>query len=108
MELFGPKVTWVPSARWVIDGKFWTSSGVSAGTVPWRWKIFLGEVGGHCFCGSELLVKMNGHYTYIYLYILADLSTIQCCKSFLKDQCLTSQMRKKNTKKKNTMFLDHI
>ena len=32
MELFGPKVTWIPSARWVIDGKFWTSSGVSAGT----------------------------------------------------------------------------
>jgi transcriptional regulator GlxA family with amidase domain len=27
----GPKVDWVPKARWVEDGKFWTSSGVSAG-----------------------------------------------------------------------------
>lgn len=28
---FGPKVNWVPEARWVEDGKFFTSSGVSAG-----------------------------------------------------------------------------
>jgi transcriptional regulator GlxA family with amidase domain len=28
---FGKNVTWVPSARWVRDGKIWTSSGVSAG-----------------------------------------------------------------------------
>lgn len=27
----GPKVDWRPEARWVEDGKFWTSSGVSAG-----------------------------------------------------------------------------
>jgi transcriptional regulator GlxA family with amidase domain len=27
----GPKVNWVPMARWVDDGKFVTSSGVSAG-----------------------------------------------------------------------------
>jgi transcriptional regulator GlxA family with amidase domain len=27
----GPRVTWVPQARWVEDGKFFTSSGVSAG-----------------------------------------------------------------------------
>jgi transcriptional regulator GlxA family with amidase domain len=27
----GPNVTWVPKARWVEDGKFFTSSGVSAG-----------------------------------------------------------------------------
>ena len=27
----GPKVNWVPKARWVQDGKFFTSSGVSAG-----------------------------------------------------------------------------
>ena len=26
-----PKVEWIPSARWVEDGKFVTSSGVSAG-----------------------------------------------------------------------------
>lgn len=28
---FGPKVNWVGKARWVEDGKFFTSSGVSAG-----------------------------------------------------------------------------
>jgi transcriptional regulator GlxA family with amidase domain len=28
----GPRVDWVPRARWVEDGKFVTSSGVSAGT----------------------------------------------------------------------------
>ena len=28
---FGPQVDWVPQARWVEDGKFMTSSGVSAG-----------------------------------------------------------------------------
>ncbi len=28
----GPKVHWVKEARWVEDGKFFTSSGVSAGT----------------------------------------------------------------------------
>jgi len=27
----GPRVDWVKRARWVEDGKFWTSSGVSAG-----------------------------------------------------------------------------
>ncbi|KAF3480971.1 ThiJ/PfpI family protein [Arthroderma uncinatum] len=27
----GPKVNWVPEARWVADGNVWTSSGVSAG-----------------------------------------------------------------------------
>ncbi|VUC28824.1 unnamed protein product [Clonostachys rosea] len=26
-----PQVTWVPSARWVVDGNIWTSSGVSSG-----------------------------------------------------------------------------
>lgn len=27
----GSMVEWIPVARWVVDGKFWTSSGVSAG-----------------------------------------------------------------------------
>lgn len=27
----GPKVNWVPSARWTVDGNIWTSSGISAG-----------------------------------------------------------------------------
>jgi transcriptional regulator GlxA family with amidase domain len=30
-ETTWPKVQWVREARWVEDGKFWTSSGVSAG-----------------------------------------------------------------------------
>ena len=29
--LQGPAVTWVPEARWVVDGKFHTSGGVAAG-----------------------------------------------------------------------------
>ncbi|MBX2885501.1 MAG: DJ-1/PfpI family protein [Granulosicoccus sp.] len=28
---YGPNVHWIPQARWVKDGKFFTSSGVSAG-----------------------------------------------------------------------------
>jgi putative intracellular protease/amidase len=27
----GPKVNWVPVARWVVDGNIWTTSGVAAG-----------------------------------------------------------------------------
>jgi transcriptional regulator GlxA family with amidase domain len=27
----GPKVHWVPVARWVVDGNIWTTSGVAAG-----------------------------------------------------------------------------
>ncbi|EIN13061.1 class I glutamine amidotransferase-like protein, partial [Punctularia strigosozonata HHB-11173 SS5] len=26
-----PKVIWVAKARWVVDGKFWTASGITAG-----------------------------------------------------------------------------
>jgi putative intracellular protease/amidase len=28
---FGNNITWVPVARWVVDGNIWTTSGVSAG-----------------------------------------------------------------------------
>ncbi len=28
---FGTNISWVPSARWVVDGNVWTSSGVAAG-----------------------------------------------------------------------------
>ncbi|KAI5478394.1 ATP-dependent rna helicase dbp10 [Pseudohyphozyma bogoriensis] len=34
----GPHVDWVYKARWVVDGKFWTSSGIAAGmdmTLGW-------------------------------------------------------------------------
>lgn len=39
----GPKVTWVPRARWVTDGNIWTSSGVSAGidvTLAWIEEVY--------------------------------------------------------------------
>jgi transcriptional regulator GlxA family with amidase domain len=47
----GPNVTWVPSARWVEDGKFFTSSGVSAGM-----DMSLGLI-GHLF-GRETSVTI--------------------------------------------------
>ena len=31
VKTHGPGVDWQPRARWVVDGKYWTSSGVSAG-----------------------------------------------------------------------------
>ena len=31
MTAQGPKVEWVPKARWVVDGNIWTSSGITAG-----------------------------------------------------------------------------
>lgn len=31
VKSMGPKVRWVREARWVEDGRFWTSSGISAG-----------------------------------------------------------------------------
>ena len=36
--VYGPRVNWVARARWIRDGKVWTSSGVSAGidaTLAW-------------------------------------------------------------------------
>lgn len=34
----GPEVQWVPQARWVVDGKFWTSSGMtSAMDMTYAW-----------------------------------------------------------------------
>ena len=31
MREHGPRVEWVPEARWVVDRNRWTSSGVAAG-----------------------------------------------------------------------------
>ncbi|THC97209.1 hypothetical protein EYZ11_003318 [Aspergillus tanneri] len=31
MQALGPKVEWIPRARWVKDGNIWTASGVTAG-----------------------------------------------------------------------------
>ena len=53
----GPKVEWVHAARWVHDGKYWTSSGVSAGIdVAYAW---LEEVYGK---GAADYIAMSGEY----------------------------------------------
>ena len=42
-------VEWVPRARWVVDGKVWSSSGVSAGidvTLAWIEEVYGSEVAG--------------------------------------------------------------
>ncbi|KAF2116934.1 class I glutamine amidotransferase-like protein [Lophiotrema nucula] len=53
----GPKVEWVHTARWVHDGKYWTSSGVSAGIdVAYAW---LEDVYGK---GAADYVAMSGEY----------------------------------------------
>ncbi|KAJ5573510.1 uncharacterized protein N7459_007937 [Penicillium hispanicum] len=39
----GPRVNWMPRARWVTDGDIWTSSGVSAGidvTLAWIGEVY--------------------------------------------------------------------
>ncbi|KAK3322897.1 class I glutamine amidotransferase-like protein [Apodospora peruviana] len=52
----GNNVTWVPTARWVVDGNIWTSSGVSAGMDMAY--AFLSHLYGK---GNEKLAKtMNG------------------------------------------------
>jgi transcriptional regulator GlxA family with amidase domain len=36
-------VNWIAKARWVVDGPFWTSSGISAGidvTFAWMASVF--------------------------------------------------------------------
>lgn len=53
---FGPKVEWVPQARWVEDGKFFTSSGVSAGmdmSLAVMAKIFGREAATAIAVGTE-------------------------------------------------------
>lgn len=38
-----PEVDWQPSARWVVDGKYWTSSGLAAGldmALRFLWDYF--------------------------------------------------------------------
>lgn len=39
---YGPNVDWVPHARWVHDGKFWTSSGMaSAMDMTYAWLSYI-------------------------------------------------------------------
>ncbi|KAL8678089.1 MAG: hypothetical protein Q9186_005528 [Xanthomendoza sp. 1 TL-2023] len=49
-------INWVKKARWVDDGKIWTSSGVSAGidvTLAWMGKVYGEEVAGWVAKGME-------------------------------------------------------
>lgn len=53
---FGPDVDWVPQARWVEDGKFFTSSGVSAGidmSLAVMSKMFGEEAAENIAIGTE-------------------------------------------------------
>ncbi|MGB0854084.1 MAG: DJ-1/PfpI family protein [Pikeienuella sp.] len=53
---YGPNVEWVPKARWVEDGKFFTSSGVSAGmdmSLAVMAKMFGEEVAETIAIGTE-------------------------------------------------------
>ncbi|KAL8809694.1 MAG: hypothetical protein Q9223_003283 [Gallowayella weberi] len=50
------KTNWVRKARWVEDGKIWTSSGVSAGidvTLAWMGKVFGEELAERVAKGME-------------------------------------------------------
>lgn len=52
----GPQVVWVPRARWIEDGKYITSSGVSAGmdmTLGLIAKLFDVETARACAQGAE-------------------------------------------------------
>lgn len=51
---YGKGVKWVPTARWVVDGKVWTSSGVSAGEYYARVKC-CGRVKANDGDGQELI-----------------------------------------------------
>jgi transcriptional regulator GlxA family with amidase domain len=45
-----PRARWIPRARWAVDGKVWSSSGVSAGidvTLAWIECLYGGEVAGN-------------------------------------------------------------
>ncbi|KAF5855751.1 hypothetical protein ETB97_008482 [Aspergillus alliaceus] len=51
-----PLVEWVPQARWVVDGKVWTSAGVSAGidtTLAWIEEVWGPQVAKQIADGME-------------------------------------------------------
>ncbi len=56
---FGEKVDWVGRARWVEDGKFFTSSGISAGM-----DMCLAVIAHHLDRETALWVAKNAEYTW--------------------------------------------
>ncbi|KAF2177231.1 class I glutamine amidotransferase-like protein [Zopfia rhizophila CBS 207.26] len=58
----GPKVDWVPTARWVQDGNIWSSSGISAGidlTYAWVAHVYGEEVANYVSASSEYVRWRN-------------------------------------------------
>lgn len=56
---FGPEVDWIGQARWVEDGRFFTSSGVSAGM-----DMCLAVIAHHVSREAALTVARNAEYTW--------------------------------------------
>ena len=57
-----PQVKWVEKARWHVDGKWWSGSGVSAGTdVAFAWiaKVLGEEVAAECAVKMEYERRMD-------------------------------------------------
>lgn len=61
----GPRVEWVARARWVHDGKVWSSSGVSAGidvAFAWIESVFGKEVAEKIAVGMEYERRRDASY----------------------------------------------
>ncbi|KAF1941956.1 DJ-1/PfpI family protein [Clathrospora elynae] len=61
----GPKVTWVPTARWVEDGNIISSSGVSAGTdaaYAWVSRVYGENVARYLALSSEYNREVDPHH----------------------------------------------
>lgn len=61
----GPRVDWVARARWVQDGKVWSSSGVSAGidvAFAWIESVFGEEVADKIAMGMEYERRRDPSY----------------------------------------------
>jgi transcriptional regulator GlxA family with amidase domain len=61
----GPKVTWVPTARWVEDGNIFSSSGVSAGIdVAYAWisRVYGEPVANYLALSAEYNRETDAHH----------------------------------------------
>jgi hypothetical protein len=61
----GPKVTWVPTARWVEDGNIFSSSGVAAGidaTYAWVGRVYGEEVSKYLALSMEYNRETDAHH----------------------------------------------
>jgi transcriptional regulator GlxA family with amidase domain len=57
-----PQVEWVEKARWHVDGKWWSGSGVSAGidvAFAWIAEVFGEEVAAGCAVKMEYMRRMD-------------------------------------------------